>query len=60
MLAFEGAAVSVVIQALDTLIIAIKKTLDEVLKTVKEAIKINANDIPIRPYQSVPKSTVSN
>ncbi|WP_152301218.1 variable large family protein [Borrelia miyamotoi] len=38
----EGAAVSAVIKALDTLNIAIRKTVDEGLKTVKEAMKINA------------------
>ncbi|WP_346313328.1 variable large family protein [Borrelia miyamotoi] len=38
----EGAAVSAVIKALDTLTIAIRKTVDEGLKTVKEAMKINA------------------
>ncbi|UPA12790.1 variable large family protein (plasmid) [Borrelia venezuelensis] len=43
----EGAAVSAVIKALDTLTIAIRKTVDEGLKTVKEAMKINATDTPV-------------
>ncbi|AHH13341.1 Variable outer membrane protein (plasmid) [Borrelia hermsii YBT] len=40
----KGAAVSAVIKALDTLTIAIRKTIDAGLKTVKEAMKINANN----------------
>lgn len=43
----KGAAVSAVAKALDTLTVAIRKTVDAGLKTVKEAIKINANDIPV-------------
>ncbi|BCR21443.1 variable large family protein [Borrelia sp. HM] len=42
--AIKRAAVSAVTKALDTLTIAIRKTIDEGLKTVKEAMKINAND----------------
>ncbi|WP_200861717.1 variable large family protein, partial [Borrelia persica] len=34
-------------KALDTLTVAIRKTVDAGLKTVKEAIKINANDTPV-------------
>ncbi|AHH14437.1 Variable outer membrane protein (plasmid) [Borrelia hermsii MTW] len=52
--AVKGAAISVVTKALDTLTIAIRKTIDTGLKTVKEAMKINANDTPISPAQSAP------
>ncbi|UPA17334.1 variable large family protein (plasmid) [Borrelia coriaceae] len=45
--AVKGAAVSAVTKALDTLTIAIRKTIDGGLKTVKDTIKINANDIPV-------------
>ncbi len=45
--AVKGAAVSSVTKALDTLTIAIRKTIDEGLKTVKEAIKMNSGDIPV-------------
>ncbi|AHH13154.1 Variable outer membrane protein (plasmid) [Borrelia hermsii YBT] len=44
MLAFKGVAVSIVTQALDTLTIAIRKTIDAGLKKVKEAMKISPND----------------
>ncbi|ANA43976.1 variable large family protein (plasmid) [Borrelia hermsii DAH] len=57
--AVKGAAVSAVIKALDTLTIAIRKTIDAGLKTVKEAMKINANDTPITPEQSAPKGTTN-
>ncbi|AHH11261.1 variable large family protein (plasmid) [Borrelia coriaceae] len=40
-------AVSAVTKALNALTIAIKKTIDEGLKTVKEAIKIEPNDTPL-------------
>ncbi|WP_235047972.1 variable large family protein [Borrelia hispanica] len=45
--AIKGAAVSAVIKTLDTLTIAIRKTMDAGLKEVKEAMKINANDISV-------------
>ncbi|ANA43942.1 VlpC87 (plasmid) [Borrelia hermsii HS1] len=47
--AVKGAAVSAVTKALDTLTIAIRKTIDAGLKTVKEAIKINANYTSYKP-----------
>ncbi|AHH04436.1 Variable outer membrane protein (plasmid) [Borrelia nietonii YOR] len=58
--AIKGAAISAVTKALDTLTIAIRKTIDVGLKTVKEAMKINANDTPISPDQSAPKATTTN
>ncbi|AHH04274.1 Variable outer membrane protein (plasmid) [Borrelia nietonii YOR] len=58
--AVKGAAISAVTKALDTLTIAIRKTIDGGLKTVKEAMKINANDTPISPEQSTPKATTNN
>ncbi|AMR76094.1 variable large family protein [Borrelia hermsii] len=58
--AVKGAAVSAVTKALDTLTIAIRKTIDAGLKAVKEAMKINANDIPISPEQNTPKATTNN
>ncbi|WP_038362958.1 variable large family protein [Borrelia persica] len=45
--AIEGASVGAVTKVLDTLTIAIRNTVDVGLKTVKEAIKINANDTPV-------------
>ncbi|ANA43907.1 variable large family protein (plasmid) [Borrelia hermsii DAH] len=51
----ESSAVSAVTKALDTLTIAIRKTIDTGLKTVKDTMKINANDTPISPKQSAPK-----
>ncbi|AHH07817.1 Variable outer membrane protein (plasmid) [Borrelia crocidurae DOU] len=45
--AVKGAAVSAVIKALDTLTIAIRKTIDAGLKEVKEAMKINVNYKPV-------------
>nr|ABF21151.1 Vlp5 [Borrelia hermsii] len=56
----KGAAVSAITKALDTLTIAIRKTIDAGLKTVKEAMKINANDTPITPEQNTPKATTNN
>ncbi|AHH11437.1 variable large family protein (plasmid) [Borrelia coriaceae] len=41
------AVVSAVTKALNTLTIAIRKTIDSGLKKVKEAMKINSNDIPV-------------
>ncbi|WP_038358650.1 variable large family protein [Borrelia hispanica] len=41
--AVKGAAVSAVVKALDTLTIAIRKTMDLGLKSVKEAMKTNTN-----------------
>ncbi|AHH13318.1 Variable outer membrane protein (plasmid) [Borrelia hermsii YBT] len=55
----KGAAISAVTKALDTLTIAIRKTIDAGLKTVKETMKINANDTPISPDQSAPKATTN-
>ncbi|AFI32166.1 Borrelia lipoprotein-containing protein (plasmid) [Borrelia crocidurae str. Achema] len=40
----KGIATSAVTKALDTLTIAIRKTIDLGFKKVKETIKINAND----------------
>ncbi|AHH14720.1 Variable outer membrane protein (plasmid) [Borrelia hermsii MTW] len=54
--AIRGAAVSAVTKALDTLTIAIRKTIDTGLKIVKEAMKINTNDTPISSEQSTPIS----
>ncbi|WP_434757429.1 variable large family protein (plasmid) [Borrelia puertoricensis] len=45
--AVEGAALSAVTKALDTLTIAIRNTIDAGLNTVKDAMKINPTDIPI-------------
>ncbi|AHH11367.1 variable large family protein (plasmid) [Borrelia coriaceae] len=45
--AVKGAAVSAVTKALNTLTIAIRKTINEGLKTVKEAMKINPSDTPV-------------
>ncbi|AFI31974.1 Vlp protein, gamma subfamily (plasmid) [Borrelia crocidurae str. Achema] len=45
--AVKGAAVSAVAKALDTLTIAIRSTIDEGLKNIKEAMKINTNTIPM-------------
>ncbi|AHH13283.1 Variable outer membrane protein (plasmid) [Borrelia hermsii YBT] len=56
----RSAAISAVIKALDTLTIAIRKAIDAGLKTVKDAMKINANDTPISPDQSASKATVTN
>ncbi len=43
----KNAAISAVNKALDTLTIAIRKTIDSGLKTVKEAMKINYSDTPV-------------
>ncbi|AFI31960.1 Vlp protein, gamma subfamily, partial (plasmid) [Borrelia crocidurae str. Achema] len=43
--AVKGAATSSVIKALDTLTVAIRSTIDEGLKTVKEVIKINTTPV---------------
>ncbi|AHH11448.1 variable large family protein (plasmid) [Borrelia coriaceae] len=43
----KGAAISAVTKALDTLTIAIRKTIDTGLKTVKEAMKINPEATPV-------------
>ncbi|UPA17533.1 variable large family protein (plasmid) [Borrelia coriaceae] len=45
--AVKGAAVSAVNKALDTLAIAIRKTIDEGLQEVKVVMKINSNDTPV-------------
>ncbi|ETZ17622.1 Variable outer membrane protein [Borrelia duttonii CR2A] len=51
--AIKGAAVSAVIKTLDTLTIAIRKTMDAGLKEVKEAMKINANNISVASYKGI-------
>ncbi|AHH11797.1 Variable outer membrane protein, partial (plasmid) [Borrelia coriaceae ATCC 43381] len=43
----KGAAVSAVNKALNTLTIAIRKTIDAGLKEVKKAMNINANDVSV-------------
>ncbi|ETZ17160.1 Variable outer membrane protein [Borrelia duttonii CR2A] len=43
----EGTAVSAVIKALDALTVAIRRTIDEGLKSLKEAMKINTNTTPV-------------
>lgn len=45
--AVKGAATSAVTKALDTLTVAIRKTIDLGLKNVKEAMKINSNTTPV-------------
>ncbi|WP_051480221.1 variable large family protein [Borrelia crocidurae] len=45
--AVKGAAVSAVTKALDTLTVAIRKTIDLGLKNVKDAMKINSNANPV-------------
>ncbi|AHH11847.1 Variable outer membrane protein (plasmid) [Borrelia coriaceae ATCC 43381] len=45
--AVKGAAVSAVTKILDTLTIAMRKTIDEGLKAVKDAMKINISDTPV-------------
>ncbi|WP_211228813.1 variable large family protein, partial [Borrelia coriaceae] len=45
--AIKGAATSAVTKALNTLTVAIRKTIGTGLKTVKEAMEINPNDTPI-------------
>ncbi len=49
----KGIATSAVTKALDTLTIAIRKTIDLGLEKVKEAMKINANDTPITSDRKV-------
>ncbi|WP_206741886.1 variable large family protein [Borrelia crocidurae] len=49
----KGAAVSAVIKTLDTLTVAIRKTVDLGLKNVKEAMKINANATSVLPDKDV-------
>ncbi len=49
--AVKGAAVSAVTKALDTLTIAIRKTIDAGLEEVKKVMKIN-NDIPVASEKS--------
>ncbi|WP_235047983.1 variable large family protein [Borrelia hispanica] len=48
----KGVALSSVIKALDTLTIAIRSTIDEGHKSVKEAMKINTNDTPVASEKS--------
>ncbi|AHH11638.1 variable large family protein (plasmid) [Borrelia coriaceae] len=43
----KGVVISAVTKVLDTLTIAIRKTVDEGLKTVKEAMKINSDVTPV-------------
>ncbi len=45
--AVKGVALSAVTKSLDTLTIAIRKTIDMRLNTIKEAMKVNANDTPV-------------
>nr|WP_206742076.1 variable large family protein [Borrelia coriaceae] len=45
--AVKGTALSAVTKALDTLTIAIRRTIDEGLKEVKKAMNINANDMSV-------------
>ncbi|AHH11460.1 variable large family protein (plasmid) [Borrelia coriaceae] len=49
----KGVAVSAVNKALNTLTIAIRKTIDEGLKTVKYAMNINANVTPVTTESAV-------
>ncbi len=48
----KGAATSSVTKALDTLTVAIRKTIDAGLKEVKEAMKINANSTTVASEKS--------
>ncbi|WP_241766298.1 variable large family protein [Borrelia crocidurae] len=50
--AVKGAAVSAVTKALDTLTIAIRRTIDKGLKKVKEAMKMTTNDISLASENS--------
>ncbi|AHH11255.1 variable large family protein (plasmid) [Borrelia coriaceae] len=45
--AVKGAAISAVTKALDILTIAIRRTIDEGLKAVKDAMKLNAETTPV-------------
>ncbi|AFI31675.1 Borrelia lipoprotein-containing protein (plasmid) [Borrelia crocidurae str. Achema] len=45
--AVKGAAVSAVTKALDTLTVAIRKTIDLGLKNVKDSMRINSNATPV-------------
>ncbi|WP_434757345.1 variable large family protein (plasmid) [Borrelia puertoricensis] len=54
--AVEGAALSAVTKALDTLTIAIRNTIDEGLKTVKDAIKFNSTDTSVTTDKQVPET----
>ncbi len=49
--AVKGAAISALTKALDTLTVAIRKTIDLGLKEVKNVMKIN-NDTPLASEQS--------
>ncbi|ACH94216.1 variable large family protein [Borrelia duttonii] len=51
-IAAKGAAVSAVAKVLDTLTVAIRKTIDLGFKNVKEAMKINTNVIPVASENS--------
>ncbi|AHH07216.1 Variable outer membrane protein (plasmid) [Borrelia crocidurae DOU] len=51
--AVKGAAVSAVTKALDTLTVAIRSTIDEGLKSVKEAMKTNINVTSVASENSV-------
>ncbi|WP_407637741.1 variable large family protein [Borrelia hispanica] len=50
--AIKGVSVGVVIKVLDTLTVAIRKTVDAELKRVKESIKINADANPVSAADS--------
>ncbi|UPA19275.1 variable large family protein [Borrelia puertoricensis] len=52
----EGATVSAVTKALNTLTIAIKNTIDLGLKTVKDAVKFNFTDTPITNDNQIPET----
>ncbi|WP_432612703.1 variable large family protein [Borrelia turicatae] len=54
--AVEDAVVSSVTKALDTLTIAIRKTIDVGLKTVKESMKFNSIDTPVTTDEQVPET----
>ncbi|AHH11687.1 variable large family protein (plasmid) [Borrelia coriaceae] len=53
----KGAAVSAVTKALNTLTIAIRKTIDAGLKSVKDAMKINSSDTPVTIEAGIVQST---
>ncbi|WP_330730404.1 variable large family protein [Borrelia turicatae] len=53
--AVEDAAVSTVTKALNTLTIAIRSTINEGLKSVKDAMKINPEDTPVTTDNQTPE-----
>ncbi|ANA43937.1 VlpC65-2, partial (plasmid) [Borrelia hermsii HS1] len=58
--AIKGAAVSAVAKALDTLTIAIRKTIDAGLKTVEDSMKIAPDDTPVTSDKMTSKATTNN